>query len=62
MPSNGGLGPWNVAVVFGLMLYGVAEAEATSMSIVVWSAQTIMLILLGIFTAIYITGGKKKKS
>lgn len=62
VPSNGGLGPWNVAVVFGLMLYGVAEAEATSMSIVVWSAQTIMLILLGIFTAIYITGGKKKKS
>jgi len=60
VPSNGGLGPWNVAVVFGLMLYSVGEAEATSMSIVVWSAQTIMLIILGIYTAIYMTVDKKK--
>lgn len=60
IPSNGGLGPWNMAVVFGLMLYGVAEADAASMSIVVWSAQTIMLIILGIYTAIYISGGKRR--
>lgn len=60
IPSNGGLGPWNMAVVFGLMLYGVAQPDATSMSIVVWSAQTIMLIILGIFTAIYISGGKRR--
>ncbi|MBD5230866.1 MAG: flippase-like domain-containing protein [Bacteroidales bacterium] len=59
VPSNGGLGPWNMAIVFGLMLYNVPEAPATSMSIVVWSAQTVMLIALGIFTAIYIAGGKK---
>lgn len=55
VPSNGGLGPWNMAVVFGLMLYAVSEAPATSMSIVVWSAQTIMLIILGVYTAIYIS-------
>lgn len=55
IPSNGGLGPWNMAVVFGLMLYAVPEAPATSMSIVVWSAQTIMLIILGIYTAAYIS-------
>lgn len=60
IPSNGGLGPWNMAVVFGLMLYGVAESDAASMSIVVWSAQTIMLIILGIYTAIYISGGKRR--
>lgn len=53
IPSNGGLGPWNLAVVFGLMLYAVPEAGATSMSIVVWSAQTIMLIILGVYAAIY---------
>jgi len=58
VPSNGGLGPWNVAVVFGLALYAVPEAPATSLSIVVWSAQTIMLIILGIFTAIYTARGK----
>lgn len=59
VPSNGGLGPWNMAVVFGLMLYGVAQPDATSMSIVVWSAQTLMLIILGIYTAIYISSGKR---
>lgn len=59
VPSNGGLGPWNMAVVFGLMLYAVPEGEAASMSIVVWSAQTIMLIILGIFTAIYISTEKR---
>lgn len=58
IPSNGGLGPWNMAIVFGLMLYGVPEADAASMSIVVWSAQTIMLIILGIFTAVYISRGR----
>ncbi len=58
IPSNGGLGPWNVAIMFALMLYGVSEADAASMSIVVWSAQTIMLIILGIYTAIYISGNR----
>ncbi len=53
IPSNGGLGPWNMGIIFALGLYGVAEAPATSLSIVVWSAQTIMLIILGVFTAIY---------
>ena len=53
VPSNGGLGPWNVCIIFGLDLYGVAYAPAASFSIVVWSAQTLMLIILGVYTAIY---------
>lgn len=53
VPSNGGLGPWNLCIVFGLGLYGVAYEPAASMSIVVWSAQTLMLVALGIYTAIY---------
>lgn len=60
VPSNGGLGPWNMALVFGLMLYAVPEGPAASMSIVVWSAQTIMLIILGIYTAIYTSRGHKR--
>ena len=60
VPSNGGLGPWNMAIVFGLMLYGVPEAEGAPFSIVVWSAQTIMLVILGIITAIYISTEKKE--
>lgn len=53
VPSNGGLGPWNIAVMFGLSLYGIPDVEGTAFSILQWSGQTVMLILLGIFTAIW---------
>ena len=54
VPSNGGLGPWNIAVMFGLAVYGVAEVEGAAFSILQWSGQTVMLIILGIFTAVWI--------
>lgn len=54
VPSNGGLGPWNVAVMFGLAIYGISDADGVAFSILVWSAQTVMLIILGILTMIYI--------
>ncbi|MDE7408821.1 MAG: flippase-like domain-containing protein [Muribaculaceae bacterium] len=53
VPSNGGLGPWNIAVMFGLAIYGVADVEGAAFSILQWSGQTVMLIVLGIFTAIW---------
>ena len=59
IPSNGGLGPWNIAIVFGLAIYGVGEPDGTAFSMVQWSGQTVMLILLGIFTMAYISLGKK---
>ncbi|MDE5790925.1 MAG: flippase-like domain-containing protein [Muribaculaceae bacterium] len=55
IPSNGGLGPWNIAVMFGLAVYGITEAQGTAFSMLVWSAQTVMLILLGIFTMVYVS-------
>lgn len=55
IPSNGGLGPWNIAVMFGLALYGISDTQGTAFSMLVWSAQTVMLIILGIFTMIYIS-------
>ncbi|MDE6836198.1 MAG: flippase-like domain-containing protein [Muribaculaceae bacterium] len=60
IPSNGGLGPWNIAIIFGLGLYGIGEAEGTAFSMLVWSAQTVMLIILGIYTMIYISKKKEK--
>lgn len=54
VPSNGGLGPWNIAIMFGLAIYGVAEVEGAAFSILQWSGQTVMLIILGIFTAVWI--------
>lgn len=54
VPSNGGLGPWNIAVMFGLAVYGISDAEGQAFSMLQWSGQTVMLIILGIFTMAYI--------
>lgn len=61
IPSNGGLGPWNIAVMYALMLYGIGHTDAAAFSIVAWSTQTFMTILLGIFSMIYIAATKRKK-
>ena len=55
IPSNGGLGPWNIAVMFGLAVYGVGEAEGAAFTMVQWSGQTVMLIILGIYTMAWST-------
>lgn len=59
IPSNGGLGPWNIAVMFGLAVYGISEAEGTTFSMLQWSGQTVMLIILGVFTLAYVAFSRK---
>ena len=61
IPSNGGLGPWNIAIMFALAIYGVNDAEGTAFSMVQWSGQTVMLIILGIYTMGYISFSRKRK-
>ena len=62
IPSNGGLGPWNIAVMFGLAIYGIADSQGATFSMLQWSGQTVMLIILGIYTMAYISlSGKKNK-
>lgn len=60
VPSEGGLGPWNIAVMYALMLYGVGRDEATAYSLVVWGFQAAMIIALGIFSAVYVMLTKDK--
>lgn len=60
VPSNGGLGAWNVAVMFALSLFGISDSDGAAYSVVCWSFQSLMLILLGIFAAIYISTSKRK--
>ena len=60
VPSNGGLGPWNLAVMFALSLYGVAETEGAAYSITVWGCQALMLVALGIFSACYIMYDRRR--
>ncbi len=54
VPSNGGLGPWNIAVMFALSLYGVTDTDGAAYSIICWSFQAFTLICLGVFSAFYI--------
>ncbi|MDE6134402.1 MAG: flippase-like domain-containing protein [Muribaculaceae bacterium] len=54
IPSNGGLGPWNIAVAFALSLYGISDTDGAAYSLLYWSFQSAMIILLGIFSAGYI--------
>lgn len=54
IPSNGGLGPWNIAIMFGLSIYGIPDGEGAAFSIVQWSGQTVMLIILGLYTMAYL--------
>ena len=61
VPSNGGMGPWQYAIMFGLAIYGVGSLpltnpynpEASAFAWVVWGIQTILLIVLGIYAFIY---------
>ncbi len=70
IPSNGGIGPWQIAVIFGLTIYmptGLTQSatemfrmNATAFSNLVMGAQTLMFILLGIFTFAMIALSKKQ--
>lgn len=63
IPSNGGLGPWNIAVMFGLAVYGLSNDNGAAFSMLQWTGQTVMLVILGIFTMIYISvSGRKSPS
>ncbi|WP_036930554.1 lysylphosphatidylglycerol synthase transmembrane domain-containing protein [Prevotella sp. 10(H)] len=49
VPSNGGLGPWQIAVVAALMLYGINELNATAFATGVFAIQSLWVILCGLF-------------
>lgn len=59
IPSNGGLGPWNLAVMFALSLYGVSDTEGASFSMVMWGCQAAWLVVLGLFSAGYVLVHRK---
>ncbi|MDE7180652.1 MAG: flippase-like domain-containing protein [Muribaculaceae bacterium] len=59
IPSNGGLGPWNLAVMFALSLYGINNTEGAAFAMVMWSCQAAWLVVLGLFSAGYIAVNRK---
>ncbi|MBR0023402.1 MAG: flippase-like domain-containing protein [Muribaculaceae bacterium] len=68
VPSNGGLGPWQFAIIFGLTLYGVGtfppstpyDPQASAFAWVVWGVQTCLLIVLGIYAFISMAIDRKR--
>lgn len=62
VPSNGGLGPWNIAVMFALSLFGISDNDGAAYSILCWSFQTVILIASGIFSVFYIMMSRRKQA
>ncbi|MDE6097540.1 MAG: flippase-like domain-containing protein [Muribaculaceae bacterium] len=60
VPSNGGIGPWQWAIIFALGIYGLEQAPAAAFANLVLGTQTLLLILLGVFTFTCIALEKKK--
>lgn len=54
VPSQGGIGPWQWSVILALGLYHLGQSQATAFANMVMGAQTLLLILLGIFTFVCI--------
>lgn len=63
IPSNGGLGPWHLAVIFSLGIYGVDFDQAAAFAMIVWGIQNAFIVLLGLyaFVSIAIDGRKRAK-
>ena len=69
VPSNGGLGSWQFAIIFGLSLYGVGafppstpyDAQASAFAWLVWGVQQLLIIVLGIYAFVSIALDKKKE-
>ncbi len=65
VPSNGGIGPWQWAIIFGLSLYpveGLTREYANSFANLVMGSQTLLLIILGLITFIAISIDKRRQS
>ncbi len=60
VPSNGGIGPWQWATIFGLSIYGLGTTQGSAFANLVLGANTLLIIGLGIFTFIAIALDKKR--
>ncbi len=59
VPSNGGIGPWQWAVMIALGFYGVGREPAAAFANIVLGSNTLLLIILGLITFTGIALDKK---
>ncbi len=63
IPVQGGLGPWHLAVMATLAIYGVTDANvAGSFALVAHGSQMVVIVILGIYTFFSILFEKKRVS
>lgn len=62
VPSNGGIGPWQWAVIFGLGIYGLPAAQAGAFANLSLGTTTLLTIFLGIITFIGIAIDKRNNN
>lgn len=60
IPSNGGLGPWHLAIIFALGLYGIGMNQAAAFAMIVWGSQNLFVVLLGLYAFASILTDNKK--
>ena len=61
--SNGGIGPWQWSVIFGLSIYGMAiDGISVAFANLVLGSQTCLLIILGIITFTAIALEKRRNT
>ena len=67
IPTNGGLGAWHVATIFGLSLYGIGvfnpgnfDPRASAFAMLVWGFQQVLIIALGIYAFISMTIDRRR--
>lgn len=61
VPSNGGIGPWQWAVIFALGIYGLDGERAGAFANLVLGANTLLIIALGLFTFVTIAVAKRRR-
>ena len=60
VPTPNGAGPWHFAVKTMLILYGVADVKALYFVLIVHTVQTMLVIALGIYSAIALSFSEVK--
>jgi uncharacterized protein (TIRG00374 family) len=59
IPSNGGLGPWQAAVIFGLNAFMVSMDEAKVFATAVFACQTVWVVMCGLWGILAFFWNKK---
>lgn len=62
VPSNGGIGPWQWAVIFALGIYGLDGERAGAFANLELGSTTLLIIVLGLFTFITIAISKRQSA